>query len=489
MGMSNDRFYLGADPNNPCRRFWLDMHERRAHVAIVGATGTGKSHLLVDLIGQDVASGRGCGLVDAKGDTADAALAAMAAMPEEKWPTLVPDLVIIDPADPNCRAFFNPLEVRPYGSPSRQCQDMVSVIKKVFGVDDTQAPRLGLVLRRSLQLAMDHQLTLCDVPRILTDGEFRGRLVQRSEDEALRRFWEFEFPDTPSAQAAWTASSLVRLETLLDDPAIRRFLGQPRSSFDFRRLMDEGKVAIISLSKGRLGQESAYLLGGFLMVALQLAAESRQEIFPPEARRPWYLYIDEAQNYVNTRAFQELLTEARGYGLALTLANQHLAQLEEGFRKAILGNVRIRVAFRIGSDDAAVLSQDFWRFQGDRVKETRWDTVRLGRGVYLPFPEPVYFSPSDEVRQNREALHYLPDRLMWVHLASRPAPYLLRTVEIPRDRLAAARGKVPRLKELVAEAHGAPALSTGQRAELPSPQRQTYEWVRSSPSERVRAQS
>jgi hypothetical protein len=485
--MNNNAFYLGADPKNPRRLLWLDIHERRAHMAVVGATGTGKSHLVVDLLGQDIVAGRGCGLIDAKGDTADDVLAALAAMPEENWPALARDLVVIDPADPNCRAFFNPLEVRPYGSPSRQVTDTVSIIKKIFGVDDTQAPRLGLVLRRSLQLAMDHQLTLCDLPRILTDGEFRARLVQRSEDEALRRFWELEFPDSPSAQAAWTASSLVRLETLLDDPAIRRFLGQPRSSFDFRGMMDEGKVVIINLSKGRLGQESAYLLGGFLMVALQLAAESRQQIFPAEARRPWYLYIDEAQNYVNTRAFEELLTEARGYGLSLTLANQHLAQLEEGFRKAILGNARIRVAFRVSLDDASVLAPEFFRVTGQRQKETRWDTVRLGRGVYLPVPEPVYFSPSDEMRQNREALHYLPDRLMWVHLAGPSAPRVLRTVDIPRDRLAAAREKVPRLKELVAELQALPAPSATQRAELPPPTRGTYEWARGSPSEGIRA--
>jgi hypothetical protein len=479
--MDNHRFYVGAYHDNPHQLFWLDAAEGGSHFMITGATRTGKSGFLVDILGQRIVSGGGCGLLDAKGDTAEDLLCCLSAAPDEAWPGLAQDLVLIDPADPACTACFNPLDVPSYTSPARQVQNTVSIIKKAFSVDDTQAPRLGLVLRRTLQLAMEARcgLTLCDLPRILTDGDFRATLLERSGDETLCRFWESEFPDAASAQAAWTASTLVRLETLLDDPQIRRFLGQPRSNVNFRTLMDEGKVVVINLSKGQLGQESAYLLGGFLTVAIQLAAESRQQIFPAETRRPWHLCIDEAQNYVNTTAFQELLTEARGYGLSLTLANQHLAQLDEGFRHAILSNARVRVAFRVSTEDAAILAKEFWRYDGQRHKETRWDTVRLTRSVHLPVPEPVYFSTSEEQRQNREALHWLEDRLAWVHIQGDPAPTLIRTIEIPRADLAASRERLARFKEFIFGFMRPCAADQPDRAEhRPAVARgRTFEWA------------
>jgi len=475
--MSNDLFYLGADPNNPRRLFWLDVRERRAHMAVVGGSGSGKSNLLLDLFGQDVMAGRGCCLIDPKGDLFHDVLAAITAIPEEKWPALARELVVIDPSDPQSPVAFNPLEVSPHGSASRQRQDMVSVFRKIWHLDDAQTPRLGLVLRRSIQLAMENGLTLCDLQRILTDNAFRFGLVQRSRDDSLRTFWEHEFPESASAQMQWSASTLTRLESLLDDPAIRRFLGQPRSSFDFREIMDQSKVCLINLAKGALGEETAHLLGGFLLGKLQLAAESRQEIWPEEARRPFYLYVDEFQNYA-TSSFEELLAEARGYGLSLVMANQHLAQLDPGLRHAILSNARIRVAFRVNYEDATILAREFFRFAGDRVKDKELAWVKLGRGMAIPVGYKYdYYSSSDEGRQNREALHYLPDRLLWVHLQGEPSPVRLRSVDMPRAQLAASRDRVARFKELVNQVQRVPALDAPAPAvAAPSPGR-TYEWV------------
>jgi hypothetical protein len=249
--------------------------------------------------------------------------------------------------------------------------------------------------------------------------------------------------------------------------------------------MDEGKVLLINLAKGRLGEETSRLLGGFLLARLQLAAESRQEIVPEEARRPFYVYIDEFQNYVHGDA-DDMLAELRGYGVSLVMANQHLAQLDDSLCRAILSNARIRLAFRVSYDDATLLAKEFWRYDGQRLKETRWDTVRFSRNVFLPLPEPVYFSAGDEQRQNREALHYLADRLAWVHLQGDPAPTLLRTVEMPRAQLAAARDRVACFKELVAQVHAQPALDVSQ----PQPQLaagRTFEWAgRPQPSQLVR---
>lgn len=477
---NNDVFYLGADPNNPRRLFWLPRRRGGAHMAVWGGSGAGKSNYLLDLFMQDVMAGRGCALIDPKGDTFGDIVAAMTAIPEEQWPALAQDLVIVDPSDPSSTAAFNPLEVTPHGSASRQRQDMVSVFRKIWRLDDAQTPRLGLVLRRAIQLAMENQLTICDLQRLLTDDAFRCNLVERSSDGSLRTFWEHEFPQSPSAQMQWSASTLTRLEAFLDDPAIRRFLGQPHSSFDFRQAMDEGRVVLINLAKGALGEETSSLLGGFLLGRLQLAAESRQEIWPEESRRPFYLYVDEYQNYA-TKSFEELLAEARGYALSVLMANQHLGQLDEGLRRAIISNARIRVAFRVSYEDATILAREFWRFSGERHKETRWDTVRLGRGLALPVPEPVYFSAGDETRQNREALHYLDDRMAWLHVQGEPAPYLLRTVEIPRARLAASRDKVARFKEVVARVQGRPALEEPATAAA-LPRGRTYEWAGRDPS-------
>jgi hypothetical protein len=473
--MNPQAFYLGVHPGNLRRLFWLPLRERWAHMAVWGASGSGKSNLLLDLIMQDIAAGRGCCLIDPKGDLVLDVLAAMTAVPEDAWAVLARDVVVVDPSEPDCPVAFNPLEVNSYGSPSRQRQEMVSVFRKIWHLDDAQTPRLGLVLRRAVQLAMENGLTLCDIQRILTDEVYRAGLVARSNDDSVRTFWEREFPDSPSAQMQWAASTLTRLEALLDDPNVRRMLGQPRSSFDFRKVMDEGKVLLINLAKGRLGQETASLIGGFLLAKLQMAAESRQDIWPPESRRVFYLYVDEFQNYA-TRSFEEMLAEARGYGLSLVMANQHLAQLDDGLRRAVLSNARIRVAFRMSHEDAALLAQEFWRFQGDRVKETRWDTVRIGR-LQIPVPEPVYHSAGDEARQNREALHYLPDRMMWVHIQGQGAPRLLRTVDIPRQRLAASRERVQRFKALLGSSQPRALLEPEEVREVRPLSTRTFEWT------------
>lgn len=209
---------------------------------------------------------------------------------------------------------------------------------------------------------------------------------------------------------------------------------------------------------------------------LQLAAESRQDIWPEEARRPFYLYVDEFQNYA-TSSFEELLAESRGLGLSLVMANQHLAQLDPGLQHAILSNARIRVAFRVNYEDATILAREFFRFAGDRVKDKELEWVKLGRGVAIPVGyKYYYYSASDEGRQNREALHYLPDRLLWVHLQGEPSPYRLRSVDMPRAQLAASRDRVARLKELINQVQRVPALDAPAPVAAPSPGR-TYEWA------------
>lgn len=297
-------------------------------------------------------------------------------------------------------------------------------------------------------MAIESGLTLIDLPRLLTDAAFRDALVARSSDEDVPRFWRDEFPEGRANQQQWVASTIVRLETLLDDPAIRRFFGRKHSTFDFAEMMNSGKVCLISLAKGALGEETSRLLGGFLVGRLQLAAEGRVSR-AAASRRICYVYVDEFQNYA-TSSFAELLAEARGYGVSITMLHQHLSQLPQSLRDAALSNANIRVAFRVSTDDAAILAREFFLVSGTRVKRRWWNVAALGP-LPIPYPEYSFYSPGEEARQNRELFHQLPDRHMLLHQAGQPEPYLLRTVEMPLSEIASSELRIQRLKHLVAQ--------------------------------------
>lgn len=439
-----EMFYVGTDPQNRARLVWFHQQERDAHGWVKGASGSGKSSLLLDILCQDAVAGRGVVLFDPKGDLANDFVAALTCMPEESWRALARDLVIVDPADPACAVRFNPLELAGGRTASRQTEDIVSVFRKVWDLD-ANTPRLELVLRRSVQLAMHAGLSLPDVPRLLVDGELRERLLAGAP-EALRRFWRDEFPESRSAQQAWAMSTLTRLEVLLDDPAVCRFFSARRSTFDFRDIMDRGAICVVNLAKGSLGEETSRLLGGLLLTRLQLAAEGRVSL-PASQRRTCYAVFDEAQNYA-TRSFEELLAEARGYGLSITFAHQNLGQLGEPLRRALTTNTRLKMVFRTSHEDARVLAPELWRFDGRRVKISQLAFANIGK-LPIPYMDQTFHTSGDEARQNREALAYLPDRFLWVHVAGEAAPQLVRTVDLPLDELRQARDRVCALKALV----------------------------------------
>ncbi len=463
MSTYNDLFYIGANPSNPRRLLWLPLQELRRHCLITGSSGTGKSMLVVDQFMQRVVAGESCIVIDPKGDLVRDILACIALMPEEEWAELARDIVIVDPADTLIRSGFNPFEITAHGSASRQRQDVVSAFRRIFEFDDSRVTRLVLVMRRSVQLAIEHGLTMVDLPRLLTDGEFRDRLVQQSGDEDVQRFWQHEFPQGKANQQQWTASTLVRLETLLDDPAVKRFFGYAHSTFDFRDIMDTGKVCLVSLSKGAIGEETSRLLGGFLMSRLQLAAESRATL-PTALRRPCTVFVDEFQNFV-TSTFGELIAEARGFGLSLVMAHQHLGQLPDELRHAALSNANIRVSFRLRADDAAVMAKEFFRLSGQRVKNEWWNVASIGP-LPIPYKEYKYFSVSEEARQNRDLIQHLPDRHLVAHVAGESNPYLVRTVDLPLAEMSNAGARVHRLKEMIVQAQ-ATRITASEPTRLP----------------------
>jgi len=479
---SEEVFYIGADPGDPRRLLWLPLSQLRRHCLVTGSTGTGKSMLLVDMILQRVVAGESCIVIDPKGDLVRDVLACIALMPKEDWPALARDLVLIDPTDTVVPAAFNPLEITPYGSPSRQRGDVLSTFRRVFEFDDSRVTRLVLVLRKSVQLAIEHNLTIVDLPRLLTDNDFRDALVRQSSDDDLRRFWELEFPNGNKAnQQQWTASTLVRLETLLDDPTVKRFFGRAHSTFDFRDIMDTGKVCLISLSKGAIGDASR-LLGGFLMSRVQLAAESRA-MSPAGMRHPCTVFVDEFQNYATT-SFGEMLAEARGYGVSLVMAHQHLGQLPDDLRHAALSNSALRLAFRLGADDSAAIAREYWRVAGQRVKQEWWNIASLGP-IPIPYKQYKFFSVSEEARQNRDLIQHLPDRHMLLHVAGEDQPYLLKTVDVPLHMIAGAASRVEQLKRVMADMRAIDvprepgALAKAATTPI-APASRTFEWRRAA---------
>ena len=228
----------------------------------------------------------------------------------------------------------------------------------MFG--DSWGPRLEHILRYTLLALLDRpETTLLDISRMLTDKEFRKETLNYCKDVTVLQFWKHEFGTWGEKQVNESiAPVLNKVGAFTANPIIRNIIGQPKSSFNIRQIMDEGKILVVNLSKGLIGEDNAGILGAFLVTKVQLAAMSRSDIPNVEDRRPFYLYVDEFQNFA-TDSFAVILSEARKYGLNLTVANQYIAQMTEAVRDAVFGNVGTTISFRVSADDAPFLQKQF----------------------------------------------------------------------------------------------------------------------------------
>jgi hypothetical protein len=455
------RFFLGANPRNLDEQFFVDDRVRSLHSYLIGASGSGKTTMMGDWIRQSVMAGRGVAVIDPKGDLFWDLLASLAGIDERFWPALARKLVIVDLADRACGVGFNPLQPQHRTTPSRQVQNVYSLLRKQWGFDGARMARMDLLLKRSLQTLVLAGGTLADLPRLLSDGAFRATLLDRVQDADLRHFWEAELPASDAARFQWIAPVLTRAQSLLDDPVVRRVLAARQGNLDLRRAMDEGLVILFNLSKGRLGEESARTLGGLVTSSLELAAESRQQIWPPERRRRFEIFCDEFHGYMAASSLRELLAEGRGYGTTLTLAHQSLAQLDPTLQSAILANTKVRACFRVNARDAEVIGKEF--AAGGRLKSRELRFIRINR---VPIPYRVdsnYYTTSEEARLHRDALHRLRDREFLLNLAETGETVQLRTVEVPPVDRAVAEGQIARLKALLRGISPQPTLA------LPAP--------------------
>ena len=332
-------------------QFGLLNRDRSRHVYIIGQTGAGKSGMLELLALSDIFYDHGYCIIDPHGDFA---IDNLKFVPESR----INDVVYFNPADTAFPVAFNPLEVT---DPSRKpniCSEVIGVLKRMFG--DSWGPRLEHILRYTLLALLDRpETTLLDISRLLTDKDFRKETLDYCTDVTVLQFWKHEFGQWNEKQVNESiAPVLNKVGAFTANPIIRNIVGQAKSSFDIRKIMDEGKILVVNLSKGLVGEDNASILGSFLVTKVQLAAMSRSDIPDVKDRRPFYLYVDEFQNFA-TDSFAVILSEARKYGLNLTVANQYVAQMTDSVRDAVFGNVGTTISFRVSPEDAPVLVKQF----------------------------------------------------------------------------------------------------------------------------------
>jgi len=330
--------------------FGIKRNDRRRHLYIVGKSGTGKSKLLELLINNDLQSGQGVGILDPHGDLVDNVLKYI---PKER----MKDVVYFNPADTEFPIAFNPLEQVDQDMKIRVTIGFIDIFKKLFASNWT--PRLEHVLRYTTLALLDSpNTTILSILKMLSDKNYRQRIVANIQDSVIKNFWVNEF-------AAWSEKFdneaimpiLNKVGQFVSTSLIRNIVGQPQNKIDLREIMDSGKILLMRISKGNLGEENAALIGAMVVTKIQQAAMSRTDT-PEDQRRDFYLYCDEFQ-YFATDTFAEILSEARKYRLDLTMAHQYMGQLNETIRKTTFGNVGSIINFRVGAEDAGILEGEY----------------------------------------------------------------------------------------------------------------------------------
>lgn len=331
--------------------------DRRRHVYVIGQTGTGKTTLLKSSFIQDIKDGKGGAFIDPHGDAAEDILGLI---PKER----VNDVIYFNPGDPNYVLGLNILEwdTRYTFQKTFVINELLDIVDKLYNLKLTGGPMFEQYFRYSLQLLLDDRdniYTLSDMVRVFQDDDFREHLLAVNNDPLVKGFWEKQALKLKGEWSLVEMSGYIvsKLTPFLANDLVRPIVNQKQSSLDFRKIMDEGKILIVNLSKGILGNINSYLIGMLIVAKLTMAALSRQDI-PEENRRDFYLYIDEFQN-VTTDSISTIFSEARKYRLNLFVGHQYLGQLKEEIMKSVFGNVGTIISFRVGSDDAEKLAQYF----------------------------------------------------------------------------------------------------------------------------------
>ena len=391
------------------RAFGLPRSDRGRHLYILGQTGVGKSGLLELLTISDMYSPYGFAVIDPHGDYAQNVLKRI---PPER----VKDVVYFNAADTDFPVAFNPLEVYDEKLKTHTCSELIGVLKRLF---ESWGPRLEYILRYTLLALLDYpNATMLDITRMLTDKKFRNSVLQYVKDPVVLNFWNVEFASWNDKFATEAVAPVLnKVGAFTANPLVRNIIGQPKSSFNIRKIMDERKILIVNLSRGLVGEDNAALLGALIVTKIQMGAMSRADT-PVEERAPFYLYVDEFQNFA-TDSFATILSEARKYGLNLTVANQYVAQMMPTVKDAVFGNVGSIIAFRMSADDAGTMQRYF------EPKFSEYDLIHMHNryfiisltvngekspafsGITLQIP-PVSNSNEDEIISTSRAIYGRP---------------------------------------------------------------------------------
>ncbi len=339
-----------ADHRNRDQVFGIKDEDRFGHIYIVGKTGTGKSTLLETMALQDLARGAGFALIDPHGDLVERIVARV---PRRR----APDVMYLNAADPSQPYGYNPLRrVRP-DRVALAASGFIEVFKKMW--PEAWGVRMEHILRNALLALLEQpHATMHDILRLLSDRDYRKRVAKGLKNETVKTFFEKEFERFSFGyRADGIAPIQNKVGAFLADPLLNRMLTASESEIRIRSVMDEGRVLLVNLAKGRLGEDTSSLLGGLLVTTIGLAAFSRADT-PAGARRDFFVYVDEFQSFT-TLAVANMLSELRKYRVGFAVAHQYLHQLEPDIRHAVLGNIGTVILFRIGAEDAPYFEREF----------------------------------------------------------------------------------------------------------------------------------
>lgn len=350
-------------------RFGIKADDRRRHMYVVGSTGMGKSEFLKTMAIQDIEAGHGIAFIDPHGDPV---VDLLDFIPEER----IKDVVYIDPGDLAFPVAFNVMESVDFDYRHLIAAGLLGVFKKIWV--DAWSARMEYILNNTILALLEYPgSTLLGINKMLASKEYRKKVVANVKDPIVKAFWVDEFAkyaDKFATEA--TAAIQNKIGQFISNNLIRNIIGQPKSTLDIRKIMDEGKILLVNISRGRIGEDASRLLGALLVTKIQLAAMSRVDIPEPE-RRDFFLYVDEFQHFA-TESFANILSEARKFHLGLIMAHQYIKQMEEPVRDAVFGNVGTIISFRVGAEDAEFLEK--W-FAPDFMMA---DIVNLGKqSIYL----------------------------------------------------------------------------------------------------------
>ncbi|MBI1998841.1 MAG: type IV secretion system DNA-binding domain-containing protein [Parcubacteria group bacterium] len=353
--MDNEKtiYFAKYDYRGQGKVFGIKPADRSRHVYVVGKTGMGKSTMLENMAVQDIRNGNGMAFIDPHGATAETLLDYI---PEDR----INDVIYFAPFDIDHPISFNVMEDVGYDKRHLVASGLMSAFKKIW--QDAWSARMEYILTNTLLALLEYpDSTLIDVNKMLIDKEFRKKVLEHVMDPIVKAFWVEEFAKyTDRYTQEATPAIQNKIGQFVSNPLIRNIIGQKTSSFDFRKVMDEKKILIMNLSKGRMGDTNTQLLGSMLVIKIYLAAMSRADLPPKELQKlpNFYFFVDEFQSFAN-ETFADILSEARKYKLNLTIAHQYIEQMPEEVRDAVFGNVGTMIVFRVGAFDAEVLEKEF----------------------------------------------------------------------------------------------------------------------------------